>query len=595
MRRTLLAVVALLCAGLALPTSTAHADATKDVGLKGFADIVVDQAHSHIFISQGSGSVLVLNLAGKVLGHLEGLPGANGMALNDDGSELYVALTDGDAIAQVDTADPLAQGATTTFSTGSGSCPLDVAYAAGLVWYAATCDGQWANVKPLDPATGMVYDTGTHLVYNPRLASDPAVPNAVFAGDRGSSPAQSYKFSVTGLPTPSVTTTSAWNVNASSLAFARDGATVVTGAHQELSTADLSRTDGYAVSHATNAVAMRSSDDLIAFGTTNGVVFYRHGASSRMGTYSFDDPDAAVLDGGLAFAGTQLYAVTYDSQYAPHYALQVISPRNRPRANVSVDVSGGHYRYGKKATVAVTLHGHKSSSRLELYAVTPDGKEYFLKRGRPDSHGRLTMRLAMSVNAAFVGVFDGDATVAANGAVKRVKVQAWVLGKLFKAKRHAGRYALYKPGQRLQYGAAVGPDKRGECMYFRAQFHVRGHWGYDSTTSCITLDKKSGAGVYMKGTRGLTGIPIRIRAEWSGDSFNTAAKAKWSYAEFTGSARGANKHAANKLGSTYGTLRADPGSLPAVGPKSRSPFSQHTARNQSSPSSSLVNPLSWLS
>ena len=48
---------------------------------------------------------------------------------------------------------------------------------------------------------------------------------------------------------------------------------------------------------------MRSSDDLIAFGTTDGVVLYRHGASTRMGTYYFDDPDAAVLDGGLAFGG----------------------------------------------------------------------------------------------------------------------------------------------------------------------------------------------------------------------------------------------------------------------------------------------------
>ena len=91
------------------------------------------------------------------------------------------------------------------------------------------------------------------------------------------------------------------------------------------------------------------------------------------------------------------------------------------RADVSVALSGGHYRYGKKATVTVTLHGHKSTSPLELYAATPDGKLYFLKRGRPDSHGRLVVRTTMSVNAAYIGVFDGDAAVAVNGAVKRVK------------------------------------------------------------------------------------------------------------------------------------------------------------------------------
>ncbi len=590
MRRTVLALLALLCAGLALPTATAQADASRDVGLTGFADLVVDQTHGHVFISQNSGTVVVTNLAGKSVGTLEGLPGANGMTLNDDGSKLYIALTGADAIAQVDTAAPFAAGAVTTFPTGASTCPLDVAYAAGLVWYAATCDGQWANVRPLDPATGTIYDTGTHQVYNPRLASDPAVPNAFFAGDRGSSPAQSYRFSVTGLPDPSVTTTSAWDVDGSSLAFARDGATVVTGAHRELSTTDLTRTDSYAVSHSTNAVAMRASDDLIAFGTTYGVVFYRHGASTRMANYYFDDSSAVVLDGGLAFGASTLYAVTYDSQYAPHYALQVVTPRNRPRADVSVALSGGHYRYGKKATVTVTLHGHKSTSPLELYAATPDGKLYFLKRGRADSHGRLVVRTTMSVNAAYIGVFDGDAAVAVNGAVKRVKVQAWVLGKLFKAKRHAGHYALYKPAQKAVYGSAVGPNKKGQCLYFRAQFHVHGHWGYDSTTSCIPLNKKSAAGAYIQGSKALAGIPIRIRSEWYGDSFNTRANASWSYAKFTGSAKSAGKIAA-----TYPSLRLLPTSPSPAAPKIRSPFSQHTARSQSSPSPSLVNPLSWLS
>ncbi len=589
MRRTTLALLALLCAGLALPTATAHADASRDVGLSGFAEMAVDQSHGHVFISQDSGTVVVTDLAGKPVGTLEGLPGANGMTLSDDGSELYIALTGADEIAQVDTADPFAAGAVTTFPTGTSTCPLDVAYTAGLVWYAATCDTQWADLVALDPATGTLYDTGS-TVYNPRLTSSPAVPDTFFAGDRGLSPAALYKYSVTGLPAPSVTPISASDVNGSSLALSHDGATAVTGDHRQFATADLTQTHSYAVSHATNAVAMRSSDDLIAFGTTDGVVFYPNGSGTRLGTYRFDDPDAEVVDGGLAFGATTLYAVTFDVQAESQYALQVVTPRNRPRASLSVAVSKGHYRYGKKATVTVTLHGHKSTSQLELWAVTPDGKLYFLKHHRPDSHGRLSMRLAMSVNAAFVGIFDGDATVAANGAAKRVKVQAWVLGKLFKAKRHVHHVALYRPSQKALYGAAVGPNKKGQCLYFRAQFHVHGHWGYDSTTSCVPLNKKSGAGAFIQGSKRLAGIPIRIRAEWYGDSFNTRANAKWSYAKFTGSAR-----TAGKLSATYGALRAGSAPRSSTAPKIRSPFSQQTARSQSSPSSSPVNPLSWLS
>jgi hypothetical protein len=577
-RRSVLTVLALLGLGLAVPTPGAQADATRDVGLKGFADLVVDQGHGHVFISQGRGTIVVTDLAGRKVGALTGLPGADGMTLSDDGSELYVAVTGAAEIAQVSTADPFAEGAVTTFSTGAGTCPLDVAFTGGRVWYAATCDGQWANLHALDPATGTITDT-LNQVYNPRLASNPAVPDTFFAGDRGSSPAQFYKFTVTEGTEPTLTETSDFDVAGSSLGFTH---------HREFSTADLSRLRGYPVPRSRNAVAVRASDDLSAFASTNGVVLYRHGAATSLGTYRFDDPDAFVVDGGLAFGTSKLYAVTHDADFAPHYALQVITPRNRPRAHVSVAVAGGPLRYGKKATVTATLRGHKSRSHLELFEVTADGKVHFLKSGRPDRHGRLTVRPFMTTNATFIGVFDGDAKVAANGAAKRVKVQAFVLGKLFKAQRHVGHVALYKPSQKLLYGAAVGPNKKGQCVNFRAQFRIGGHWGHDGTTGCVALNRKSVAGASIQGSNALAGIPIRIRAEWSGDSANTRANAAWSYAKFTGAARGASKVA-------YGTLRATPVSPSAVVPKIRAPFSQQTARSQSSPSSSPVNPISWVS
>jgi hypothetical protein len=596
-RRTVLTVLALLglaALGLALavPGPAARADSTNDVGLRGFADLVVDQAHGHVFISQGSATVVVTDLAGRPVGTLTGLRGANGMALNDDGSELYVALTGADAIAQVDTTDPFAAGAVTKFPTGTDTCPLDVAYTAGLVWYEATCDSQWANLHPLDPATGTIYDTGYHPAYNSRLAASPVLPDTLFASDIGSSPSSLYEYTVTGGPTPTVSAQTHWDVNEShAFAVTSDATQVVTGGHQAFSTTDLSHVRSYGVPHSTSAVAMRTSDDLLAFGSTDGVVFYPLGATKAMGTYKFDDPDAAVVDGGLAFGSSKLYAVTFDSQSAPHYELHVITPRNRPRADVTVSVAGKPFRYGKKATVTVTLHGHRTRARLELYAVTPDGKLYFLERGHPDRHHQLSLRLAMSVNATFIGVFDGDKTVAANAAGRRATVRALVIGKMFREKGHDGRYALYRPSQKAVFGAAVGPNKKGECLYFRAQFHVHGHWGHDSTTSCATLNKRSGAGAFIQGSRQLAGIPIRIRAEWYGDTFNKRAKSSWSYARFTGSARTPT----SKLGPGYGALR-DLSSGPApMGPNIRSPFSQQTDRSQSSPSSSLLNPMTWAS
>jgi len=269
----------------------------------------------------------------------------------------------------------------------------------------------------------------------------------------------------------------------------------------------------------------------------------------------------------------------------------VINPRNRPRADLSVAVSRGPYRYGKKATVTVTLHHHRSNAQLRIYAATPDGKLYYLKHGKPDSHGQLHLRLTMSVNTTFIGTFDGDSSRAARGVGHRVRVAAWVVGKLFDAKGHAGRYSLYKPTQKAVFGTAVGPNKKRQCIYFRAQFHIRGHWGYPATTSCVTLNKQSGAAASLQGTRTLAGIPIRIRSEWYGDSFNKRARSTWHYFKFTGAARSA----VARTGSTYGTLHPASAGQAAGSPKIRTPFSQQTARNHWSPSSNRPNPLSWLS
>src|SRR3954452_8171462 len=106
-RRTFLTVPALLGLGLTVPASVAEADSSQDVGLTGFSDLVVDQAHGHVFISQGTGTVVVTDLAGHKLGAIAGLAGGNGMTLSDDGSQLFVALTAGNEIAEVDATQPL--------------------------------------------------------------------------------------------------------------------------------------------------------------------------------------------------------------------------------------------------------------------------------------------------------------------------------------------------------------------------------------------------------------------------------------------------------------------------------------------------------
>src|SRR3954454_19561948 len=587
-RRTFLTVLALLGLGLTVPASVAEADSSQDVGLTGFSDLVVDQAHGHVFISQGTGTVVVTDLAGHKVGALAGLAGAQGRTLSDDGSALFVALNGANAIAEVDTTQPTAVGAVTTWPVGDGSCPTDVAYTAGLVVFQAQCDPQTAALQALDPSTGTVTDLGHEAPFQTQLVASPSLPETLFVGDFDS---QLTEYTVTAGATPTLAVKAQGAVSLiSHFALTSDGSEVVTDAQASYATADLAKVQDFSVPLGRSAVAVRSSDDRIAFGSRQGGVLYRHGAAGSLGTYRFDDPDADIVAGGLAFGASTLYAVTADTSTTPQFALQVITPHNRPRAHVSVAVSKAPYRFGRKETVTVALHGHRSRAHLELFAATPDGALHFVKSGRPDRQGRMQTRRTMTVTATFIALFDGDAAVAANGATKRVKVQAWVLGKLFKAQRHAGGFALYKPSQKLLYGIAVGPNKKGQCVFFRAQFRVGGHWGHDATTPCAVLNKRSGAGATLQGNQQLAGIPIRIRAEWRGDSSNTRANAKWSLAKFTGSAR-----SASKVAQGYGALRSVSAATSPRAPKIRSPFSQHTARSQSSPSSSLLNAISWVS
>ncbi|MCW2798158.1 hypothetical protein, partial [Nocardioides sp.] len=66
--RALSSVLAsLLIASLAtvfVPSPSIADEGVNDVGLTGFSDIVVDEPHGHVFISQPSGSLVVVDLDG---------------------------------------------------------------------------------------------------------------------------------------------------------------------------------------------------------------------------------------------------------------------------------------------------------------------------------------------------------------------------------------------------------------------------------------------------------------------------------------------------------------------------------------------------
>ncbi|MGW2492409.1 hypothetical protein ACWCV9_35095 [Streptomyces sp. NPDC001606] len=99
-----------------------------------FSHMVVDEVHGHLFISGGAGTdgILVTDLDGTNPTTIGGEPGATALALSEDGSALYAALPDRDAIAAIST-QKLTESA--RYSTGEGTRPDSLAVAGGTLWF----------------------------------------------------------------------------------------------------------------------------------------------------------------------------------------------------------------------------------------------------------------------------------------------------------------------------------------------------------------------------------------------------------------------------------------------------------------------------
>lgn len=125
------------------------ADGARPLPVGPSVDTVVDPVHGHVFVStwMPHRSVIVTDLAGTVVKVITDLPNPRGMALGADGTTLFVALADGDAVAAIDLASLTERH---RISTGPSSCPQWLASAAGRLWVSYGCSGQTGAVAPLD-------------------------------------------------------------------------------------------------------------------------------------------------------------------------------------------------------------------------------------------------------------------------------------------------------------------------------------------------------------------------------------------------------------------------------------------------------------
>ena len=334
MRRTAVLALAGLLSGTgltALAPAASAADSVVPLPLTAYRDIVVDDAHSHLFLTGGgSNGVVVRDLAGAAVTTITNQPGASQMTLSEDGSLLYVALASGDAVSAISTTT-LTE--VTRYSTGATTCPASVAVTMGKVWFGYGCGGASGNLGVIDPAAvdpDPVVTLGTltagSYYYAPRLQASAAKPGLLVAGEFGISPATLRVLDVsTGAAVVSATNHPGSNLQ--DFAITSDGSHVITASgspyeHDSYKTTDLSADGVYGSNNPyPNAVATGAGGPvaagLDASYSTDISIYQAAGTlvrSYEMGGCCNQGQSGSLADAGLALNAdaSVLYAVTTD-------------------------------------------------------------------------------------------------------------------------------------------------------------------------------------------------------------------------------------------------------------------------------------------
>ena len=319
-RRLVVAVVlALVCSGLAIAgAAPSGADPGVSIDLPTFRGVLAD-GHDHVYLTGGPGTtaILVRNADGTADTSITGENGADGMALSPDGSTLYVALSDANAIAAIDTTT-LTE--TARYATGDTTCPASVLPLANEVWFGYGCDSGSGNIGVVDLAsTTVTPGVATLLSAPPLLAGGPSAPNMLFAGGIGGSDLRSYTISGTTL---TLAHDQSLGGNLAQIALSADGSEVLTAsagdydiARYDVST--LTRTGQYGTNHPyPDAVVVAQSGQVVAGMAASYDqdirVYAPDGSSLQTFEPADNDPETWLQRDGLALdpSATYLYAVT---------------------------------------------------------------------------------------------------------------------------------------------------------------------------------------------------------------------------------------------------------------------------------------------
>lgn len=429
---TALAVVlssAALAVGMAGP---AVADSAKVLPVKSVGDIVVDGAHKRVYLSDPTGGkIVVTDYSGAVQATLTGLSGVTGLALSADSGQVYAAVKNGNRIVAVETGTY-----TLTASYPVGTAPGDLEVVDGRIWFAHGTNFGSLDISGAEPVVHLAErgDVDFSGAFGMFLASDPAVPGVLVAGNGGTLAV--YDVSADGA---TLRVKGDMDTSVRQLDLTPDGRQVLTSWGDPdygyglgvYSATDLTEQAGYPIDPYPTAVRI-APDGSVAGGSDSSyepdVHIYRPGDQVPVREYDFPNTGNSsgadlLVDGALAWApdASRVFAVSVNTYGTYTLRVQTDPTKELPTLTVSAPAKADR---AKKLTVTgkltsktalpagtrltVTRTDVESPQGKALPAVTTKSGGGFSLTDTPPAGGKVTYKVAYAGDATHAAASGSD-------------------------------------------------------------------------------------------------------------------------------------------------------------------------------------------
>lgn len=225
--------------------------------------------------------------------------------------------------------------------------------------------------------------------------------------------------------------------------------------------------------------------------------------------------------------GQVIYHVTADGSATTEVAVQVagmptdLSIHVRP---APADVQG---------TVRVSAHlGSPTTNRTVTLSLRPYHRSRHDFDGGPvDTDGDRSATHVVHRRTTFFASFAGDTTYAPVTVRRTVRARAVLDEALRGWFRSSNGVRIYHRDDNPALAVHMLPERKGACLYFRAQHKSHGDWVRSAVSSCVHTDSSGRAIGVLKGHH-ITGVAYRLRAEWHGTKAVARRSGDWMRLEF---------------------------------------------------------------